>query len=463
MEEKHSRKQIWVVLPTEASGRIGIYAGDREIHVLPAAKMPKHHYFAYLRFQEDPLREINPRQLLTPDSLRLIQMVHPRAIGIEILICGWAVFLFKTKKDLISSWGEGAPDTIGGLPVGYLTLDDSPTKASLVSGASLADSIDRYTPNSQLGLKIKLLDNTVAITVVTHGFVKLPQYKLVTCFIADSFKKIKKSILKFRPVLNPAVVHAEVNTKDQKRGNSPLGKAVYLAGTSVEASSPQVNIPPSKADKLNLKIGRQITQTFDNPSKHLPYPAGYKHGLSLVTSTSVDLPEVIIPLPGVSALSGKPVFATSFFLHLDRWKTIEGTIAADKVHSALVEGARYSWEKNSLYPPVAILWRTNQDGDDARGFSGSVLCLGSPLGGKVKPVVFQNFERIIQPWAWPVGTPKKAHGPRDTIKAGFLLPDTIKKSQILLQSGGEKRSFSGPAGVAPVLPGNARKEFSDFV
>ncbi|KAJ9273436.1 hypothetical protein DTO212C5_510 [Paecilomyces variotii] len=436
MVENHSRKSMWVILPTSNSRKLGLRAGDREIHILPAVNLDLSEIPIRIPERCDPFRkELNPRRILTPEDLELIRKVHVRAIGVEILVCGWAIYIFKTKKDMKKAWAEGGARAIGGLSVGHMTIEDNPCHATLQAGEPVSPEPDSYIAHSQLGLKIRLPGGIECITTVTHGFVKRPNPGPISVFVADRYKRFKRSLMGFRSNLSPSIARADVHTT-KKMKNSPLGKVVYSAGTKT-------------------MIGH-ITTTFDNPSEHVPYPARYKHDLSLVTAP--HLPDVFAP-PGIhmapvwaeydDALEGEPVFEASLFLQYDKWKIMKGTVATEAVRLAVIEGTKYLWENEIGNPTISLLWRSEADGDDATGFSGSVLCLGTPTQKDVKPILFQNYARVIR--NWPASEKSKPIGPCDTVKGGFFLPDIIRKSKILLsnQPGGTTNPVSEERRLIP--------------
>lgn len=204
---------------------------------------------------------------------------------------------------------------------------------------------------------------------------------------------------------------------------------------------------------------------YDSPSKFLLYPHGYRHDLALIYGP--DLPE-ICPPPNVNmvpewasyedVLQGSPVFATALNVQFNRWKKLEGTIASKGVEKAVVEGMDYFWDRETMSSSAGIIWRTTNDSLCAGGWSGSVLCLGTPVEGK--PLVFQNYEHKFD--KWPAGEGPEQTTPTDFVKGGFLLPTDIRNAKILFGPGGTRREVNSEP---PTFPGAtvtraSRKEFS---
>lgn len=138
------------------------------------------------------------------------------------------------------------------------------------------------------------------------------------------------------------------------------------------------------------------------------------------------------------ALAGAPIFCAipnvtrGFSLGA---KLLEGTVATEGFRSALVHGSQTIWERDMI--KVSFLWRTTRDVDFAQGFSGGVICLGKPPEKNCKPLLFQNFAHTVR--KWPKGEPRQIKTVKrfrksviETIKGGFLLPDEIRNSRIIL-------------------------------
>lgn len=139
------------------------------------------------------------------------------------------------------------------------------------------------------------------------------------------------------------------------------------------------------------------------PSRYLPFPAGYRHDLSLITGPDMpwlNSPTGIVSVDGWAyygdALDGQPVFTCLFNAWINKLKILEGNIAARATQEVVVVGSEYLWLKKSHSQSASILWRTDIDWMSSRGWSGSALCLGKPTDLTAKALVFQNYERPVR-------------------------------------------------------------------
>ena len=74
----------------------------------------------YSMNKEDPIqRDIGVCELLTGEDLVRIKAAFPRATGIQVFQCECVIVFFDTREDMVRSWEEGTPPSIGGLMVGY--------------------------------------------------------------------------------------------------------------------------------------------------------------------------------------------------------------------------------------------------------------------------------------------------------------------------------------------------------
>ena len=114
------------------------------------------------------------------------------------------------------------------------------------------------------------------------------------------------------------------------------------------------------------------------------YPAGYCCDLSLIFDENLPLVRLSWDQPAITGwadmskvLNGEPIFVTAYLVLEKAWSTSTGeTIWNDPGPGKL------SLTDN----------RSDKDLGSAAGYSGSVLCLGSPKMKELKAVVFQNFE-----------------------------------------------------------------------
>jgi hypothetical protein len=115
--------------------------------------------------------------------------------------------------------------------------------------------------------------------------------------------------------------------------------------------------------------------------------------------------------------------------------------------NALLLGTEYIWDREASDQAVAMLWRSKEDVDSARGYSGSVLCTGTPTDQHGEAVVFQNYEtglRILDGSLFAI------------IKAGFLLPREIRESIIVVPEQKEPISYNTVCGKGSVVQAERR-------
>ena len=108
------------------------------------------------------------------------------------------------------------------------------------------------------------------------------------------------------------------------------------------------------------------------------------------------------------------------------WGMQEGVHFSEASRDSLLEGVQYLWHEEIMRQNKSPLWRTVSlfpSPADARGYSGTVLCMGDPLQDETRAVVFQNFAQ-----RWESRPPRTLY---DTyIKGGFLLPPMVYNSPI---------------------------------
>jgi len=426
----HLRKEIWVGQFWTAAPA-DTHAGGMEIHQLPpfrypdyAVMLPLMSLFPYL---------LNPRRLLTAEELNKLRLMYPHACGVQLLIGGQLVILFKTESDMRASWSRGLCSEIGGLQVVYNVLDCQPSHDPVVPGAVVQNfPADPKDPLAWvcLGLKVKMQDGRDAITTVTHGFVKLPKKgeKRWRAITASYFDHIKAKLRNFQTPRRETVIPAVARSSSMSPYNSPIGKIVTLF-------------------RSNKKIG-YIGRTWDRPSRWLPYPTGYKHDLSLIYSSDDSQLPPMFPRPGNPAidgwadlgtvLDGAPVFVSYYNTVLGgevQFGTAirEGQMNISEAHSALFQGTQWVWDSQLMTQSAALIWRITPNNPDqytsGGGFSGSALCLGRVTDSTVKAVVFQNFD-VPYPSGPALGDSRPADYPTFNIKGGFVLPRELLESEI---------------------------------
>lgn len=116
------------------------------------------------------------------------------------------------------------------------------------------------------------------------------------------------------------------------------------------------------------------------------------------------------------------------------WRTLAGRGIFTNAQRAIVEGTEFTWNKGAYAQNSAILWRSELDHDTARAFSGSLLCSGLPSDATARAVVFQNYEAALKDECtlndYQVGLTGVTN--QATFKGGFILPDEITSSEIVM-------------------------------
>lgn len=207
-----------------------------------------------------------------------------------------------------------------------------------------------------------------------------------------------------------------------------------------------------------------ITSTYDPAiSRNMPFPCGFLHDLSLITSESLSVITSSIGAPRIvgwagynEALNGGSVFIVSSNVATGNQNLRTGSGVSRAARRALAAGSEYSWERSLLSRSVSILWRTEYDGDTMEGFSGSVLCLGQLHAEKCRAVCFQNFQAPLYSnellrHEYRVSQPNIASFP--TVEGGFLLPSEVREAEILSEDPG----LTAAPGTFPSRGWNSRE------
>ncbi|KAB8259788.1 hypothetical protein BDV32DRAFT_149988 [Aspergillus pseudonomiae] len=447
-----SKKRVWVsesgfgeavwLVDSPITGSEGVYAGGRPIHYYPWD------YWEYIptgiltprspgKYNQHFDRYINPRRLLRPTDLDSLRELFPEAVGVEVLIAGFIVVLFKHVQYVHHAYTQIWPLELAGLRVYFdvarYQLTTTPIESGLGVSADVGGQHD--TRAGCLGLKVQLQNGSCAITTVTHGFVHCPGDSTpanMMHLFRMMVDKAKKSLMRYLPVKfgdsdGPFIVPKGVLT------NSPVGRDAWLA----------LN---------NRKLGT-ITRTYDQPSYIKPYPAGYSHDLSLISDPA--LPDLVSP-PGYpsitgwadysAALDGQEVYVVCHQTNVGRWRMIKGNLDSTLFTRAAVLGTGYTWNREDKSQNAFLLWHTGAEYAPADGWPGAPLCLGRPSDTAAKAVVFQNFQRPCLLVSQPEVEKQDA-----MIKAGFLLPQDIKNSTIL---SGEIENPNKPFNTLPAANWN---------
>ena len=105
---------------------------------------------------------------------------------------------------------------------------------------------------------------------------------------------------------------------------------------------------------------------------------------------------------------------------------VEGAKVTPAVANSVLLGSEYVWDHEASNQAVTMLWRSKDNVDSAEGYSGLVLCTGTPTDQHGEAVVFQDYETGLRMWE-SEGSSLPAN-----IKAGFLLPGGNREPMIVV-------------------------------
>ncbi|KXG51690.1 uncharacterized protein PGRI_090830 [Penicillium griseofulvum] len=407
-------KPLWLVSAGSAQYIKNTHAAGREIHVLPKQYLPPVSPLG-IPVRDVPIEAIDPRSFLQLQQVISIREAFPGSVGVQILPTGWLLVLFLEKKSLEACWDKGVPCEVGGLRIGYLLESARATATPVESGRAVSGAPGSIAQQAALGLRLRLPGGQEAITTVTHPFVRLADSRMskIRKRFTEHILAAKEYLKRMKPPPRQAPQAGIVHPKQS--ANSPVGKQVWLSGTET-------------------CIGT-ITVTYDRCTRHrlIPYPYGFQHDLSLITGP--NLPQLTNPPhtprvtewgPYEEALQGRPVLVYRYNIATGNSFIHQGYGIPTQAHQCIIHGAQYSWDARAF--GTALLWRTLRDTESVRGASGSVLCLGEPQHETARALLFQNFEGPL-PASEHVHIDKNEDVP--TFKGGFLLPEEIRRSQII--------------------------------
>lgn len=228
VRQEMNGNSIWIVFLSSNPRVSHTHAGGREIHIIPRADKP--HPLRYMMPKTVPiLRFIYPRRMLTAADIMIIKAAFPLSVGIRVLVSGFAILLFRSKKDTEKTWEKGIPDDIGGLDLAYDIISAEP---SVDTGHNVTNEPNSFESRGCLGLKLQDGKGQEAITTTTHGFVKLPGHSRAILRMAGWIARAKHSLAQFiSPKTTTNTVPGEVEMRDVPSAQ-PLGKKVYLAGSA---------------------------------------------------------------------------------------------------------------------------------------------------------------------------------------------------------------------------------------
>ncbi|KAJ5611512.1 hypothetical protein N7528_008617 [Penicillium herquei] len=404
-------KKIWVVSVAPNIPMYDTHAAGREIHIHPEFLLPQLSQ-VYSGSRSDPLKHcINPRRFLCASDLEALHRFFPAAIGVRVLISGFIIILFRDRKDVESSWLEGCVPSFGLLRLGYDIAVHHPNEAVLDSGNAVSkapDTLDSITP---LGLKLKFPDGSEGITVSTHAFVDVSTP-------VDHCAKETTLLSKVRSTFSRATaLKMKECVKTGSAVDSPLGKGVWFA------------------QEPRQKIGN-ISTTFDHHIVRASmFPQTIEYNISIITGD--HLPTISNPrrAPKIvdwgdyrEALDGHFALAMDMNVRSTEENRFDVFGSAQKV---VVEGTEYLWDRRSRTQSAALLWRAMHDGAEMEGLSGSVLCLGELTDDYCRAVALKHFEIPICPQHFVCDHSARGDISWSSFKGGFLLPEEIRKAQIL--------------------------------
>lgn len=203
--EDQSGYSIWLVSAAEdTSSVVDTHAGGREIHIQPVLEAPPPNIAP---FREDPLiHPINCRRILRTADLRIIRDYFPGSVGVRILVSGFVIVLFETRKSMEKCWELGTVGAIGGHRPGYLIASYVATSHQVAPGYSVADRPEEFMRNQGwLGLRIRLPSGQSAITTTTHAFVQiLMNASSLRMRLIEWYLFVRKAWDKFKPARKTA-------------------------------------------------------------------------------------------------------------------------------------------------------------------------------------------------------------------------------------------------------------------
>lgn len=327
---------------------------------------------------------LDPAQVPSSASIKLLRILFEKSIGIRILISGYVEILVASKQDrsvtLKRIVQRNYTDIIDDMRYSIVVLEPiSPTTLPATSyNVQIARKADDLSDlRGVLGAHICLPSGEKRWTTASH------------CFVEQSSR--------FR--LLPARLRRFLRSGSgigRQTGNI-IGTQVYLAGTAT-------------------KVGI-ICTSFDEPDQTKPYPQGYLHDLALISAheTDQELSMTSGELPSVKnsfmapdeILNTRQCFLASYragYRQGHEIKSIKDRSLDQKSREAIISGMQICWPKLNRFNgddfySACYLWRTMDESgtqyvDDcsAAGFSGSLLCSGSSSAKETTAMVFQNFQ-----------------------------------------------------------------------
>ena len=231
---KEAETSIWRIFPTKNCKSLPTHIGGREAQVVPRFLTPRLAGGAWFdrATLPDPIgRRVNPRRCLSPGDLKILRQHFPSAVGVRVLISRFALLLYPTVESIYNDWKAGVPASIGGLDVGYILSDYSPSNTALESGSAISTVPDNYANVAALGLKLRLPNGQECITTVSHSFFPHKSHLGMKQRLTYYTRKARAILAKFRPQLTPLHQPAQILHRTQGPG-TPLGTSIWAAGTN---------------------------------------------------------------------------------------------------------------------------------------------------------------------------------------------------------------------------------------
>lgn len=212
----------------------------------------------------DPIRrDVNPRRALLPEDLDGIRQTLPSASGIRILIAGIAIVFFRNIQDMKDAWRTGIPDSIGGLPVGFLVNEFNASIEPVSSGHAVSSKERPFQSLAALGLKLKMPDKSECITTVTHAFVQLPKRKgAIQMRLSDWAMRVRGGIARFQRPPTTAAQPAQVYGTARKEAPEALGKDVWLAGSNKKVNNQSIILYNETSSKMGANSWSNRSEPF---------------------------------------------------------------------------------------------------------------------------------------------------------------------------------------------------------
>jgi hypothetical protein len=163
--------------------------------------------------------------------LELLRRFFPAAVGARVLISGFIIVLFPTRKDIEASWLEGCVPSFGLLRLGYGIAVHYPAVAVTDSGNAVAGSPEESESVTSLGLKLRFADDSHGIAVATHGFVDMNTAQGNIAHKERSFLTKTKSAFS-----KATAMKIKECVKMGAAVDSPLGKCVWFIQEPKEVS-----------------------------------------------------------------------------------------------------------------------------------------------------------------------------------------------------------------------------------